>query len=931
MAGQSKLSITTFNVEKERLSKKFKLIAYATKDLAKSNKGAFPLLFAKQFFRRKSKNDSTPVPVFCFIPSDAVTMREKIMDEMSADDKCVFEVIGDICQFYMDLDMSKEQFNQFPDTIHQVLNSTDITFKEKGFNILDKVMVFTSHSDYKYSYHIIIHGYQCTKSQAHSIFGLIRNNVYINYPGFKDANELKPIMDHSVYTKDRCFRLLHCSKIGQNRPKVIDYELSRYSPPCENDDKSDLPLREFEASLISLVNLKWPSFSGFPELNNTIIKHFNKHELTTEFFNFMIDSYENWVNYCPELEPRYSYSKECTLFRTAPSKCPCCGRNHDNQNASLYYSKGFIYFRCFQLPKGKPGLQVIKVPKDILKLYNLDKDFNTDDYNKKESVKKTSEKDIIKEKLQESRNASKQSKQATLPYDRNDDFYWIDFVLKYAGVVFKPEANGLDLARRDVARVIRSIKGGKRVICVKHSKEEPYKIRRMFSREELLEDSILQEVLTASEDDKDKVEPSVISIPFKWIFNNNNSICVDSFNFAPDIMGQPAILPRGQFNIFPGYQAKLVWPIDQPMPPEMLARIDFIKAYMISVFDNFDYLISWLAYSLRTGKKTEVCPIFRGEMGAGKDCFFVKLGELVYGRKLYTHINDPNLITQKFNGAMNSKMFIHMSEARRVKGSAEEFYEKFKDMITNHTITIELKNIDPFDIDDFVNYILTTNNDAVMPIDDKDRRFLIITVLSTFLGNREFFNNFHESFTQEVADIFYSYLLGVDIMPHLVKDILTIPETEGRAMAKELSENPIDAFYNRIFEGEKALDSKYIHFPNREDGNILPFISTEDLYGVLFIPWYRDEYPESKIPAMRLFVGRLKAGIKVKKDLFYDRPFIEKVKVRGFFINRSSCEKVLISHNGSIMNLAEYYYVINGKTVEEIQQASSSIAARSCD
>ena len=75
--------------------------------------------------------------------------------------------------------------------------------------------------------------------------------------------------------------------------------------------------------------------------------------------------------------------------------------------------------------------------------------------------------------------------------------------------------------------------------------------------------------------------------------------------------------------------------------------------------------------------------------------------------------------------------------------------EKFKNRATIGTIQYEKKGIDPFDIKNYANFILTTNNDNSVVIPFDDRRFVVFKANDKYLNNAKYFTDLHNHLNKE--------------------------------------------------------------------------------------------------------------------------------------------------------------------------------------
>jgi hypothetical protein len=90
--------------------------------------------------------------------------------------------------------------------------------------------------------------------------------------------------------------------------------------------------------------------------------------------------------------------------------------------------------------------------------------------------------------------------------------------------------------------------------------------------------------------------------------------------------------------------------------------------------------------------------------------------------------------------------------------------DKLKGMITGSHENYTRKGVDTFQLDDYRNFVMTTNAEVPVPVSDTDRRFMLIRASSEKRGNVEFWNEMHKALSStEVQAAYHHYLLNKDI------------------------------------------------------------------------------------------------------------------------------------------------------------------------
>lgn len=186
------------------------------------------------------------------------------------------------------------------------------------------------------------------------------------------------------------------------------------------------------------------------------------------------------------------------------------------------------------------------------------------------------------------------------------------------------------------------------------------------------------------------------------------------------------------------------------------------------------YAIGWLADLVQNpGRKPGVALVLKGGKGAGKDTLAVVLAKII-GKRHVAHIDQPERLTQKFNGHFSTAILAHVEEAfwsgdRGKRGSLQA-------LITSPTATLERKGVDPVTVDSFVRLLMTTNEDWAIPATADERRYAVFDVSDSRIGDRAYFEALYREIEGGGPAAFLAYLQGVDLSGFKVQDV---PQTRA--------------------------------------------------------------------------------------------------------------------------------------------------------
>jgi hypothetical protein len=228
----------------------------------------------------------------------------------------------------------------------------------------------------------------------------------------------------------------------------------------------------------------------------------------------------------------------------------------------------------------------------------------------------------------------------------------------------------------------------------------------------------------------------------------------EKINFDPNNRENPFI-----FNIWSGYNIKKedCENFDEASAQPML---DHIKRIWCKDNDeNYEYVINYLAHIIQKPyKKTGVCLALHSKQGAGKGVV-LKLLENIIGDNHYSQNSNAERVFGKFNGLLEAKTLINLDEA--FWGGDKKLEGQIKNQITETTQTIEKKSLNSYNINDYCNYIITTNNDWFAGVDEEDRRYFCLELSNEFSGRDtdkkvEYFNNIRKVETEAFAKVLYN-------------------------------------------------------------------------------------------------------------------------------------------------------------------------------
>jgi hypothetical protein len=137
------------------------------------------------------------------------------------------------------------------------------------------------------------------------------------------------------------------------------------------------------------------------------------------------------------------------------------------------------------------------------------------------------------------------------------------------------------------------------------------------------------------------------------------------------------------------------------------------------------YIHNWMADAVQhPDRQAEVALVFVGGQGTGRGIVGRCLCR-IFGRH-GRHISLPEHLTGKFNAHMQMCCFLFADEAFAPQDKKAE--GALKRLVTEDTLFIEPKGVDPFEQPNLMHVMMASNHDYVVPAGEKERRYVVQNV-----------------------------------------------------------------------------------------------------------------------------------------------------------------------------------------------------------
>lgn len=247
------------------------------------------------------------------------------------------------------------------------------------------------------------------------------------------------------------------------------------------------------------------------------------------------------------------------------------------------------------------------------------------------------------------------------------------------------------------------------------------------------------------------------------IFKKNNSYSRVSFEPFPPWTDPTA--DRNLLNRFTGWPCRLT-----QLGDEAQRRID-VWLNLLDELVNYDkaayaYVQYWLASIIqRPGQKPRTSLAFVGIQGVGKGLFWTEfVGRLIFG-PWYLEVQSWDALLGRFNKDLENRLIINANELPAYVGSvkSKKDFQKLKALITDNTITITPKGVDPYTAKFPTGIVMMSNNRDALLIEPSDRRAVVFECSESRAQDSEYFKQMASCLTQEHANAFFTHLAQLDV------------------------------------------------------------------------------------------------------------------------------------------------------------------------
>lgn len=234
-----------------------------------------------------------------------------------------------------------------------------------------------------------------------------------------------------------------------------------------------------------------------------------------------------------------------------------------------------------------------------------------------------------------------------------------------------------------------------------------------------------------------------------WIYWSRKKIYEGGLVFLPST----SKCPSDKYNLFRGY------PIS-PVPGDVEPYLFHVREVICSGDKvTFKYLMEYLAHMLqKPEEKPSIAIVLKAVEGTGKGAFVQPLNRILGHYAVQT--NGADLVTGRFNSVVANRVLIFADEVDLTDAKCAD---KLKALISESSLLIERKGIDPVAISSFTRFIFASNMETVLKAGSRERRYLVLEPSGVLAQDKKYFDNYFAWLENNGASYLMHYLLNLDI------------------------------------------------------------------------------------------------------------------------------------------------------------------------
>ena len=248
-----------------------------------------------------------------------------------------------------------------------------------------------------------------------------------------------------------------------------------------------------------------------------------------------------------------------------------------------------------------------------------------------------------------------------------------------------------------------------------------------------------------------------------------------------------AKVPPGYLNLWQGFAIK-------PKPGDWsLFQKHLLECVCGGGDGEFAFLVDWLAHAVqRPHEKPGSAIVLKSEAkGSGKS-MLIRFMRDIFGAHAMG-VSKADHVTGKFNAHLQRTIILGVEEA--IWAGSKQAEGTIKNLITEQSITIEQKGLDPIEAVNYTRLIFTSNEKWVVPVGTTERRFLVLEVENPRANEKAYFDPIWRQMDEDGGTAAMLH----DLMHREIQsDLFNPPQTAALVQQRGASLDAVQQWLRRI-------------------------------------------------------------------------------------------------------------------------------------
>jgi len=389
--------------------------------------------------------------------------------------------------------------------------------------------------------------------------------------------------------------------------------------------------------------------------------------------------------------------------------------------------------------------------------------------------------------------------------------------------------------------------GGKlKILREKKGKYDP-----VFGHYELLDKDAFRGILEPFKVEiiKDNGKMAYISKADIWLGDTERRSYPHGIECSPD-----GKIRTGTYNSWSGFSVK-------PAEGNCELMLQHIRNIICSGNDEWNkWLLDWCAFAVQSpGELPGTCIVMKGGEGTGKGTLADTMGRF-FGPH-YRHLIDSTHLLSNFNSHMMDAAFVFADEI--TYGGEIKVAGKLKGMVTEQYLIGERKGIDAVGYKNMISMMIASNEDWVVPVGPKSRRWFILDVSDSHANDKAYFDAIYGELESGGKEAFLHFLMTRNITNNLRKAPRT-RELDNQASQMATAFNPVIRWWIRKITEGMLMTPNIRYNPSADEESWPTFVKMPELL-IEYISWCKDMNVRNTGSDMLFYKKMTELGFKKTK------------------------------------------------------------------